>query len=392
MWEDTLTASPRSLDVVIAEARADVRRKSMLANNPRVLARIEEVVDLMDGAYKGTIPFYRLEEVMSTSDFPIIYGQILDRQIMNNYAETPVTWSAYARRGTVRDFRQAQRIALDGMEQPFYPSWKKPELQNVLYDNELSETPYTTQVEVYEKGYALNWRMMVNEDLDVFRTLPQKLARGARRTEARFAAGLYMSSTGPNSTFFSNANANLVNTTNGALSNNPPLSVQGLRDAFNVLARMVDAGGDPIYVDGAVLVVPPALEITAREILRAVNINVNPGVEAGSAFTTGNWIGDKLTLAVEPYAPILNTTSGHTAWYLFARPNENRPALEVTFLRGYETPMMLEKAPNTQRVGGGLEPMLGDFEDMSRHYKGVHIIGGTLFDPKAAVASTGTGS
>jgi hypothetical protein len=396
MWENTsaeaFDVSARPLSVVLAETQGEISRKNARWHNPKYLQRLEETINFLDLAYKGAIPTHRLQEVLSTSDFPILFGDVVDRTLLNGYAELPTSWQMFSRRGTVRDFRAAKRIALDGLEKPFSAAFEKPELQNVKYDNDLSEAQYTVQVKVYEKGFAFNWRMMIDEDLDFMRTFPTRMARGARRTEERFVTSLLMDSSGPDATFFSNANKNLINTTNGAASNNPALSVQGLRDAFAVINRQVDSGGDPIYIDGAILAVPPALEITARELLRAMSINFNPGVTSGIGYNTANWLGDKLKLVVLPYAPIINTTSGHTAWYMFADPNANRPAVEVSFLRGYEQPMMLQKAPNTQRMGGGVDPTLGDFEDMSLHYKGLHIMGGSLIDPKAAVASTGAGS
>jgi hypothetical protein len=382
--------SVRSYEEVLNEVQIELTRKKGRKGNAQYLVRLNEAVMFLKSVYDGQVPVSRFMEAMSTSDFPILFGDILDRQLLDAYAETPTSWAQYINRGTVRDFRQARRIALDGLETPFFPQWRKAELENVKEDNDLTETPYTTQVEIYEKGFTFNWRMMVNDDLDAFRNLPQRLARGARRTEQRFASSLYQNSAGFNTTFFSNANRNIVNVTNGATSNNPPLSIQGLRDAFNVMYRQVDTGGDPIFVDGAVLVVPPTLQITATEILKAVNLEITPSGSSTTMFT-GNWIGERLSVAVDWYAPIINTTSGHTTWYLFVAPNTGRPAAEITFLRGYEAPMLLQKAPNTQRVGGTVDPMLGDFEDMSWRYKGIHIIGGTLLDPKSAVVSNGTG-
>jgi hypothetical protein len=51
------------------------------------------------------------------------------------------------------------------------------------------------------------------------------------------------------------------------------------------------------------------------------------------------------------------------------------------------------KEPNQRRLGGGAsDPMDGDFDNDSIEYKIRHVFGGTLMDPKMAVASNGTGS
>jgi hypothetical protein len=108
---------------------------------------------------------------------------------------------------------------------------------------------------------------------------------------------------------------------------------------------------------------------------------------------TQNWMAQKLRLNVNPYIPLIaSSANGNSSWFMFANPGVQRPALEVGFLRGYETPSLFQKMPNTMRLGGAVDPMLGDFDSMALTYKGLHIIGGTRMDPKMTVASNGSGS
>jgi hypothetical protein len=95
-------------------------------------------------------------------------------------------------------------------------------------------------------------------------------------------------------------------------------------------------------------------------------------------------------LVINPWLPIVDTTKGATAWYLFADPGMGRPALEVGFLRGHETPELFLKSPNATRIGGGpVAAEDGDFETDGVNYKVRHVYGGSLIEPKAAVASPG---
>ena len=98
-------------------------------------------------------------------------------------------------------------------------------------------------------------------------------------------------------------------------------------------------------------------------------------------------------LIVNPWLPIITTTGtvGNTAWYLFADPNEvGRPAFEIGVLRGHDTPELFVKEPNAMRVGGGpVAAEDGDFDTDGINYKVRHVIGGTLMEPKVAVASPG---
>jgi hypothetical protein len=103
---------------------------------------------------------------------------------------------------------------------------------------------------------------------------------------------------------------------------------------------------------------------------------------------------NRVRLSVDPYIPIVASSSnGSTSWFLFANPNNGRPALEIGFLRGHESPEIFIKAPNAQRVGGGnVNPMDGDFDTDSIQYKVRHVLGGVTQDNKMSVASNGSGS
>lgn len=376
----------RSFSEVYADVKRTRNSRGARFQNPRYLQKLKECRDFLVALKHGEVGDSALREVLSTSDFPILFGDIMDTRLLNQYAQTTQTWAQYAQRGTVADFRQSRLIALDGLQTPLYPAYRKPELSTVQYDNDIDETAYTTQVQVYEKGIAYNWRMLMNRRGDFLSRLPSLLARGANRTEEKFASDLYMDSTGPDSTFFSVAHANLV-------TGNPALSVAGLRTALNVMYAQTDSGGDPIEIDGVTLVVPPLLQLQAMEVLKAYQLETTPGSTTATAVYMGvPWI-NKFKLAVNWYQPIVDTSANkHTTWYLFAEPNANRPALEMTFLSGYEKPSLWQKAPNTQRVGGSVDPMMGDFETGSIHQKIMHILGGTLIDYKAAVVSNGSGS
>jgi len=77
---------------------------------------------------------------------------------------------------------------------------------------------------------------------------------------------------------------------------------------------------------------------------------------------------------------------------VFASPAEGRPAVEMGFLRGHETPETFVKLADSQLLGGGVtDPSEGDFDTDSIQYKIRHVFGGTRLDPKMAVASNGTG-
>ena len=121
------------------------------------------------------------------------------------------------------------------------------------------------------------------------------------------------------------------------------------------------------------------------------------GGTSAQGLVTANWMKNRVQLSVNPYLPVIASSNGNTSWYLFGSPSDGRPALELGFLEGHETPEIFMKSPNAQRVGGGeVNPFDGDFDNDSIQYKVRHVFGGTRLTntggEKSTVASDGSGS
>lgn len=358
-----------------------------------------------------------LRETMSYSDYSALTVDILDRMLYGYYSAAPITNKPLVKMHTLRDFRLVARYAMDGATKPFsrmpndFPSLvphgageppTERSMQQAALEVEGSTQRVTYQPQLYQGMMSVNWRALVNDDLGIFQDMVQRLAISGNRTIYSFITGLYSSATGPNTTLYSATFANQVKTANGASSNNPALSWQGLLDARTVLSKMLDIDGQPITFDGALyLVVGPALENTALMMAKAMQVGLsNTGGSANAqGFPTQwlnvpNWPMDGVTPIVDKYLPLITTSAGvkDTQWYLTYEPSvQARPSLELGMLAGYETPQLFQKVPNTMRVGGGVEPMLGDFWTMNQDYKGILVLGGTQIDGRSTVASTGQG-
>lgn len=328
-------------------------------------------------------------EAMTTSDFSNLFGDIIDRQLYGKYVSKRADWTSYARRAVVSDFRTVKRFTLDGAE-----AFLSAVDQAAPYPAAaLTDGAYSYSLAKYGRTIGLSWESIVNDDLDAFRDLPDRLANAAIRSEDKFVTDLYVNAAGPDSTFFSSGNKNLVTAANSALS------LTSLNEAFTLLGQQLDADGGPIYVDGVVLVVPPALEITARNILEGTQIMTALGsggassdAGRGDQLVAPNWMRNRMQLVVNPMIPLIATTGtvGQTTWYLFSSPNVGRPALEVGFLRGHEAPELFAKSPDATRIGGGMVNVTdGDFATDQAMWKVRHVFGGVLVDPKSAIGAKG---
>lgn len=377
----TEEASVRTLFSEDGSTAVRDRRKT-----PGYMKKLAEAASFVADLYEGKRPMYHLREAMATDDFPILFADILDRQLLANYAEYPADYLAYVRASTVPDFRSVKRFAVDGAESVL------PELNELEEYPEaaLSESKDELSVKKYGRRLDLSWEALVNDDLDAFRRNPERLARAARRSEARFVTTLFVGASGPDSTLYSSSNGNVV-------TQNPALDIDALQLAMTMFAELVDEDDEPIWYDALELVVPPALEVVANNIVNSLQIEMtSKGGNSNQKLIARNWLQNRLNVVVNPYIPIIATSNYNTSWFLFAsqRNEGTRPALEFAKLRGYEEPALYERAPNARRVGGG--ETMEAFEDDSVAWKVKHVFGGAQLintgGAKSTIASNGSGS
>lgn len=353
--------------------------------SPAVLARM---VDLISG--KGMSPHrqrYLLSEAVSTSDFPYLLGQVLDRQVLASYKAVLPLWKAYTKVSSVADFRDVYRHKIQGTldtELDLVPQ------QTEYPEAMISEARYSYHVDKYGRRFGIGWEALVNDAMGAFSDVVSKFSLAAVRTEAIYVTRLFADSSGPNTNLFGAPISDVdgQDVTNlGALA----LDITNLGVTLKLMAQQTDLNGHPISVRGVHLVVPPALEITARQILTSALVAYTES--AGGALTTlptANVLPQMgLTLHVDPLLPVVDTTSADTTWYVFAEPSQGA-AMEVAYLRGHETPEICMRAPNKVSPGGGsLSPLSGSFDSDEMEYRVRIVFGGKAMDPRFAYAQVG---
>lgn len=381
---------------------------------------IEPIVNHLRENYPGLYGdpggrYFGLRETMSVTDYQALYVDVLDRMYYGFYNAYPIVNKGLVRIHQLRDFRLVSRYLLDGVVTPLTAmDAAAPPPQRALYGpapqegavpaNPSTPTgPIQYQPKLYQAMTSVNWRAFVNDDLGIFRDLSNRLAIAGNRGISKFITSIYTDTAGPNADLYQAGYRNLITTAYGASSNNPPLSSQGIMDALKVLALQRDSTGDPILITGRLrLWYGPSYVAVAENIMNATRmmLSVEGGTQNSQGFPTqfleaNNWLIRNMELVMDPYIPIVCTASGvqDTMWGITVDPDsQNRPNSEVGFLTGYETPQIFTKVPNTQRMGGGVDPMLGDFMTMDQDMKIVTVFGGTQIDGRSTVASTGQGS
>lgn len=389
------------------------------AMNPTHQVYVDHLKEMYPGIFRTDTNRIGLRETMSYSDYSALTVDVLDRMLYGYYSAAPITNLPLVKKHPLRDFRLVARYEMDGGTKPFsqmpndFPALNphgagEPPTERSMQQaarETLGSTQRTTyQPQLYQGLMSVNWRALINDDLGIFRDMVQRLAISGNRTIYQFITMLYVASTGGNTTLFNSTFANLVTAANsGGSTNNPALSWQGLLDAKAVLSRQLDSDGQPITFDGTLYLVTGsgAIANTAISMAKALQVDISVGGGTTNAqgfpsqrLRTENWPMSGVTPIEDKYAPLICTTSGvkDTQWWLFYDPSaQARPPMELGQLQGFETPQLFQEIPTTMRVGGAVDPMLGNFYTMNQNYKGILVLGGTQLDGRSCVYSTGQG-
>ncbi len=332
--------------------------------------RLKETVDLVSNA-RGLAPHqheYLMREAMTTSDFPYLFGDILDRQVLAAYKAVPPVWKPLFKQKNNKDFKTSRMFAISGGDQHLDLVAEKGE----YLASDRVEAYFDMLLYKYGRQFDISWESLINDDLDALKDTPERFAKAVTRTEHRLATTAYA------------RNATLYTTARGNASN-AVLSIGNLETGVEAFAGFLDAGGEPILNRPKYLAVPPGLEMTARQILTsATKMWTESAGGAAWPYPTTNVIAQYgLQLIIDPYLPIIDTTDGATGWYLISDPSDIA-LVAYGYLSGHERPEICMKSSDKVTVGGGaITPFSGDFVSDNVFYRVRQCFGTVRLDWRA---------
>lgn len=309
---------------------------------------------------KALLTEYReLRESGSSSDFPNILGNVMYRSLIDWARNVPDAWRSYSAIGDLNDFRPQTRLVGYEAEDLLLVD------ENGNYvDSKLADAGYTIRLSTFGRGFSIGRQVIINDDLNYIRKQPQRFGRAAGRSIATFVAQTLLE--GNLAAFDGNALFHAATHANLATGGGSALSAANIQTAITALQKQTVLG---VFhtVAARWLLIPPALQFTARQILNSAAI-----VAVGTAGTVtqignANVLQGLLGVIVDPFL------SSTTAWYVLADPNDT-PIIDVGFLQGKQTPDLLVERPSMQNLAGGDDPF--EYEYDTLHYKVRYDYGG----------------
>jgi len=295
----------------------------------------------------------------STLSLPVALGDATNKVALDFYKTSPATYPTHCKISPTANFRAVKMVRVN---------WSG-EFQEVpdggeLKHGSIGESVYQATPSTYGQIFGVTRKDLYNDDLQALSNTGQALGQNGRRKVQDLVTACLL---GNAADFFGEAHRNFEGGSNSALG------FQSLARAVQMMREQIDQEGHAIDIGPRVLLVPPALETVARQLVLPNPLQPYPYI-ADEQLPTGNpWAG-KLDVQVEPrLSNVKFAGCSSKGWYLFS--DAANGAMHVVFVDGRDAPIVEQVQPPPEYLG--------------LMFRGYVDVGVTFGDPAAAVFMVG---
>lgn len=253
----------------------------------------------------------------STSDFPLLLGDVMNRTLRPAYEGAPAVLKRLARQTTFKDFKARTKLQLSEAE-----TLLKVGEHGEYKSSTFTESGTSYKVDTFGRIFGMTRQAIINDDLGGFIDVPAKMGRAAAEFESEFLVDLLVQGAGlgpvmaDGQTLFADAHGNK------AASGAAPHLSESLSKARLAMRRQKGLNGEVINVAPAFILVAPEQETNAETIVSTLTPTTIGDV---------NIFAGKLEVLVE--ARLVDPNR----WYVVADP-ATIEGLEYAYLQGAEGP------------------------------------------------------
>lgn len=260
----------------------------------------------------------------STSDFPIILGNVINTTLRAGYEAAGQTFRPLVRETSVSDFKAVHRAQLgEG------PAFDKVNEHGEFKRGSVGEAKESYKIATFGKIIAVTRQVIINDDMNAFGRIPQLLGGAAAQLESDLVWYQILSNPtmGDNKTLFHSDHKNLPTAA--------AFSVASLGLARATMAKQVGLDGKTVLnIRPQFLVVPVALETTAEQELKTVFYPDASAKAATASMRSLQIIAEaRLDNGISNAAVGATVGGSATGWYLAASPSQI-DTVEIAYLEG----------------------------------------------------------
>ena len=267
--------------------------------------------------------------INSTSTFPKILENIANKGVLRGHSLAEETFEKYTTKGSLSDKKITKRVGL-GHFNSLNEIREGAEYQHIT----VGEGGEAMQLATYGGMFSISRDAILNDDLAVFTTIPQRMGMAAKSTVGDLVANILLNNTvmSDNLALFHSDHNNIAGT--AAVP-----TVASLGAARVLMAKQKSFGGK-----GRQLGIKPKYAICPPELYDTFLKVVGSETDISSSNSKAmNPIRNMVEVVSETrLSDSLFTNYSATAWYLVANQMVN-DTIEVAYLNGIETPYLESK-------------------------------------------------
>lgn len=336
-----------------------------------------------------------LNEAISTSDLNAAFVTNINAAVLQQYNKAELQWKKIAQRNEVQDFKpqyfkefdwdfDLQVDELHGHQVPSGSLARVPEL------DEYPTFRFSTaekQFQIYKHGARLgfSWESVINDEWNFIASIPGTLTERALRTEESEVVRSFVDANGPRSDVF----VTDINAVRTGFS----LTLDNLKAAKEEVANR-KVNGNYISVNKFALVVPKALEQTARQLLAITQYEETvavDGVERKYTVTSSN--SDVELVVMDSLTWVNKSANAGKTWFLvpYAGNDGTRVSILQNFLKRHANPELRISGNTGTYLGGGAVPGLeGSLLNDDVQYRVRHVVAAIALHSEAMFAAIGS--
>ncbi len=274
----------------------------------------------------GSDSFYGKSELigraLSTSDFPILLANVLNKTLRREYETAPKTYEPLVRKVTVADFKPISRLQMGDA-----PMLLEKSEHGQYQAGSFREASESYSIKEWGRLISVTRQMLINDDLGAMLRIPSMMARRGAQLESKLAWSSILNNPlmGDGTPLFHEKHRNVAKNPS-AIS---VTSIAAAKSAMRLQKGFDEKDEEGINLTPTYLIVSSANEINALQFMFPTSPNIDQNT---------NPYKTSLKLIVEPRLDAINPN----AWYL-ASDIGQIDLIEMAYLQGQEGLFMEQK-------------------------------------------------
>ena len=295
-----------------------------------------------------------LRAAFSTHTLTTLLTTTGNKILLEGFMSIPQSWREVAAVRTVNDFKSVTAYRMNAALE-----YDEVGAAGEIAHGTLSQETYTMQAKTYAKMLVLTRQDIINDDLGAFDDLRARLGLGAAIKMNKVFWTLWLS-TRNGAAFWTADRGNLVTSAS--------LGEAGLNSAVQAFREMAAPDGNMMNLDPDRIIVPPALESTAKKWY--VSTEMRDTTSSTKTAISNIHTGQFRPVVVPEMGNLSYTGYSATSWHMACNPAILASAA-MCFLGGQQSPT--------------IESAEADFNVLGVQFRGYHDFGAAMTEYRASI-------